>query len=78
MITLVLCVYTAIHLNIPSKDDSQATVFLRKAKWVLIAIFAPELVVYVAWSQRQKVKGIHTTILKRHKDLVGYALQALS
>ena len=58
--TLVLCVYNAIHLNIPYKDDSQATVFLRKAKWVLIAIFAPELAVYVAWSQRQKVKDIHT------------------
>jgi hypothetical protein len=46
--TLVLCVYTAIHLNVPAKNNSTSTIWLRKIKWVLIAIFGPEIVVLTA------------------------------
>jgi hypothetical protein len=49
--TLVLCVYTAIHLNIPAKKDSKSTVWLRKIKWVVISIFGPEVVVLTALDQ---------------------------
>jgi hypothetical protein len=49
--TLVLCVYTAIHLNVPARNDSTSTIWLRKIKWVLIAIFGPEIVVLTALDQ---------------------------
>jgi|ERR1700733_14498236 hypothetical protein len=49
--TILLCVYTAIHLNIPSPDDTKFTFWLRKTKWVAIAILAPEVVVYTAFEQ---------------------------
>lgn len=49
--TLLLCVYTAIHLNIPAKDETILRLWLRKTKWVIVAIFGPELVVYTAFEQ---------------------------
>ena len=51
LFTLLLCVYTAIHLNVPHKDDTAFRFWLRKLKWVVIAVFAPELVVYAAFEQ---------------------------
>ncbi|KAK0712569.1 hypothetical protein B0T26DRAFT_856727 [Lasiosphaeria miniovina] len=44
LVTLVACIYTALHLNIPNR-------FLHKAKWTVIALFAPELVLYIALDQ---------------------------
>ena len=49
--TLVLCVWTAIHLNIPSYQESLMSQWLRKLKWVLLAIIAPELGVFTAFEQ---------------------------
>jgi hypothetical protein len=48
--TLALCVYTAVHLNVPP-SDSKFSHILRKTKWALIALIAPELVLYTAWHQ---------------------------
>lgn len=48
---LVLCVYTAIHLNVPAHHDTQLRYWLRKVKWVGIAIIAPEIVVYTVFEQ---------------------------
>jgi len=50
VLTLVACVYTAIHLNVPEKNDWQS-LLLTKVKWVLLALFAPELVLFSAASQ---------------------------
>ena len=56
--TLVLCVWTAIHLNVPSYHESQISRWLRKLKWVLLAIIAPELGVYTAFEQYFQVKEL--------------------
>jgi len=41
--TMFLCVWTAVHLNVPEyKKESQQ--FWRKVKWLVIALFAPEVV----------------------------------
>ena len=49
--TLALCVWTAIHLNVPAAGESRQRQFFRKAQWVIAAIFAPELAVFTAWQQ---------------------------
>ena len=56
--TLVLCVWTAIHLNVPSYHESQLSQWLRKSKWVLLAIIAPEFCVYTACEQYLEVKNL--------------------
>lgn len=68
VITLSLCVWTAIHLNIvrsciqagnwctdeiiqPRQHTSGFRHYKKKMRWVLMGLFAPEVVVYVAWRQ---------------------------
>lgn len=48
--TIFLCVYTAIHLNVPPEEPG-FRFWLRKTKWVFIAILAPEVVVYTSFEQ---------------------------
>ncbi|KAK1749721.1 hypothetical protein QBC47DRAFT_311459, partial [Echria macrotheca] len=69
--TLSLCVYTALHLNIPPRPDrvarpsSFSSAMSKKLVWVLLGMFAPELVVYTAWSQwiaaRRLTRAIQAT-----------------
>ena len=62
---LFICVYTAIHPNVPAPWDSFWSHNLRRTKWVLVAIFAPEAVVLTAWQQflaarrfREAIRGV--------------------
>ncbi|EUC31238.1 hypothetical protein COCCADRAFT_38653 [Bipolaris zeicola 26-R-13] len=47
--TLGLCVYSAVHLNIPRKGESNYRVLLRELQWCVLGLFAPELILYTAW-----------------------------
>lgn len=49
--TLVLCIWNAIHLNVPPSNESFWVGLTRKIKWVIIALVAPEIVVFVAFQQ---------------------------
>jgi len=55
---MVLCVYTALHLNIPPGNSSTISLALRKTKWILVGVFAPEIIVYVAWGQKRRVSRL--------------------
>ena len=50
LLTLFACIYTAIHLNVPEKKDWLSLLW-NKALWVLLALLAPELVLYNAATQ---------------------------
>jgi len=47
VVTLVACIYTALHLNVPAKSSLGYTLAY-KGKWVFIGLIAPELVLYLA------------------------------
>lgn len=53
--TISLCVYTALHLNVPKCGSTAVDNVFRKAKWVVVGIFAPEIVVYSAFVQLRTV-----------------------
>ena len=48
--TIFLSVYSAIYLTVPP-EESRFRFWLRKTKWVFVAILAPEIVVYTAFEQ---------------------------
>lgn len=50
LITISLCVWTAIHLNVPEHEKGVKQV-LKKAKWMLVGLVAPELILSIAWCQ---------------------------
>ena len=62
LLTLGLCVWSAMHLNIPPHDESHAQSWLRNIKWGVIGIFAPELVVFAAWRQYNSAKALQTEV----------------
>ena len=44
IITLGLCIWTAVHLNIPEHGTTQWTKFWRKVFWLFMGLLAPEIV----------------------------------
>ena len=66
--TLAVCVYTAIHLNIPAPEEHAAKQTLRRAKWVFAAVFVPEMGVLTAWQQWCWARKISTGLNKLKFD----------
>jgi hypothetical protein len=57
LITMVLCIWTAVHLNLPEHRKESQQVY-RKILWLALGLFVPEVVVWNAWRQRQRMKGL--------------------
>ncbi|KAK4165533.1 hypothetical protein QBC43DRAFT_299378 [Cladorrhinum sp. PSN259] len=51
VITLVLCVWTSIHLNVPCQRETKWVRCARRLKWILIGLFIPEILVSTAIDQ---------------------------
>src|SRR5277367_3007849 len=49
--TVFLCTWTVLCLNVPARDDSFWVQIRRKAKWSLIVVFGPEILVSFAIGQ---------------------------
>ena len=48
LFTVFLCTWSAMHLNVPAETDTQLRMFLRKCKWMIVGVLAPELVAALA------------------------------
>ena len=62
LITLSLCVYTSLHFNVPGNGSSKVSRFFEKLEWTLVGVFAPELVVYMAWTQWSSARKLTADI----------------
>ena len=58
LLTLLICVYSAMHLNVPPYGESTLQFWVRNIKWALLGIFGPELIVFIAWKQYQSANTI--------------------
>jgi hypothetical protein len=73
VLTLTICVWSALHLNVPSEVSTLKQRNLRRTRWILIGIFAPELVVSTAFAQYLTAKWLKKEIsldVKYRKDQV--------
>lgn len=48
LITMFLCVWSAVHLNVPPPGEVWKP-RLRKLGWLILTLLAPEMVAYTAW-----------------------------
>ena len=48
VITMLLCVWTAVHLDVPAPGSVRGP-RLRKVGWLVLALIAPEMIAYTAW-----------------------------
>ena len=51
LFTLSICVWSAMHLNVPPKTRSMLWRWMVNLKWTGLGIFGPELLVWIAWRQ---------------------------
>jgi len=65
VLTLGLCVYSAFHLNVFHLQCKWWVQLLVRAKWLLVALLAPEFIVFNAWAQRRQAVRIAKVLRKR-------------
>ncbi|KAL8990945.1 MAG: hypothetical protein Q9169_007990 [Polycauliona sp. 2 TL-2023] len=58
LFTLALCVWTAFHPNVKTPEASSTGKYWIKTKWVVLAIFAPEIGVLTAFKQYRQAKSL--------------------
>lgn len=62
VLTLILCVWSALHLNVPSRDQTRLQDIFLNARWIIAGIYAPELVVFTAWRQWSSARILNQTV----------------
>jgi hypothetical protein len=51
LVTIFSCTWVAVHPNIPGPNETRWSVFLRRIRLMVVALFAPEAV--IMWAMRQ-------------------------
>jgi hypothetical protein len=49
--TIFVATFTVLHLNVPGKNESRIRIFIRKTKWMIIAVVFPEVLTASAFAQ---------------------------
>ncbi|KAF8244073.1 hypothetical protein K440DRAFT_667276 [Wilcoxina mikolae CBS 423.85] len=63
VITLALCVWTAIHLNV-IPEPTKGRIFAYKLGWVLMGMFTPEIVLWCSLAQRSEAKVVRDKLME--------------
>ncbi|KAK7442063.1 hypothetical protein VKT23_016339 [Stygiomarasmius scandens] len=66
--TLFLCVWTAVHLDVPTPTFKGIPQFWRKGKWVMLGMLAPELLLFTACLQYWSARSIQREAEKLEKQ----------
>lgn len=67
IVTIILCIWTAVHMNVPAPEDTTIKRVLRKAKWTVCGLLAPEILLYAAWNQFSRALAL-TRILNKERE----------
>jgi hypothetical protein len=67
LITLTLCVWSSIHLNLPRNERGRQQTFWHRFRWLIYGLLAPEFLVLMAWTQRQAARAIHEEVPATYK-----------
>ncbi|EIM80033.1 uncharacterized protein STEHIDRAFT_68897 [Stereum hirsutum FP-91666 SS1] len=71
--TLLICVLSAVHLDVPAEHHSRLHKWAKKAKWVAVGVFAPEWLTMTAYLEWQNARGLVLEANSRrrhHWDLI--------
>ena len=61
-LTLILCVWSALHLNVPQPGRGKKYDILLYVRWILMGVFRPEVIVLVAWKQWASAKSLGSIV----------------
>ncbi|KAF2191421.1 hypothetical protein K469DRAFT_656304 [Zopfia rhizophila CBS 207.26] len=60
--TIILCTWSAVHLRVPKGQHLEVRDFIRKLRWVGIAIIAPECIPYLAISEWNMARSVDRSV----------------
>ncbi|KPI40349.1 uncharacterized protein AB675_7804 [Cyphellophora attinorum] len=66
--TLVICVYTALHMNITLCNKSKTSKFAHHTWWILVGVFAPEIILIAASTQHAAAARLQQEIDRRRRS----------
>ena len=67
--TLIICIWSTLHFNIPAKRYTATRRFFIQVSWMFIALIAPEILRYLAINERITAGFLLRKVLKFHPHL---------
>ena len=67
--TLIICIWSTLHFNIPIRRYTATRRFFTQVWWMLIALIAPEVLLFLAINERITAGALVKKVLKFHPHL---------
>ena len=67
--TLIICVWSTLHFPIPTRRYTATRRVFFKVSWMVFALLAPEVLLYLAVNERIKAGALLKRVLKLQPDL---------
>ena len=67
--TLIICIWSTVHFNIPAKRYTATRRFFVQVSWMIFALLAPEILLYLAVHERIKAGALLKEVHKFHPHL---------
>ena len=67
--TSIICIWSALHFNVPIKRYSNTRRFFYHVSWMFMALFVPELLLFLATNERINASILLKEVLKIHPHL---------
>ena len=68
--TMIICIWSTLHFNIPIKRYTATRRFFIQVSWMFIALLAPEVLLFLAINERINAGILLRKVLKSHPHLV--------
>jgi len=68
--TLIICIWSTLHFNVPTKHHSNTRRFFHQVFWMFITLLALEYLLFLAINERINAGILLRKVLKSHPHLV--------
>lgn len=69
LLTLVLCVWSALHLNVPRQCEGNFSTVLTYLRWITTGVWQPGLAVFTAWRQWCSARALGWMVKEMEENL---------
>ena len=67
--TLIICIWSTLHFNIPTRRYTVTRRVFLQVSWMIFALLAPEVLLFLAISERAVASALLKKVLKFHPHL---------
>ena len=74
--TLIICIWSTLHFNIPIRRYTITRRFFLQVLWMILTLLAPEGLLYLAFNERMTAGILLEKVRKHHPHLIKPGLRA--